>query len=147
MRRMTGRDISEVRIDLEKALRVIESELKDIDIKRESNLYAKTLFEKGRALRNLSLISGNCERDLRSSIDCLTESMNLLNRERDPHESSRAHLELGLAYLDLWNLTGNDENKDIAIRAFDEARDLLTYDDDPFLYQKIEDALRRAWRS
>ncbi len=144
---MKQRDISEVRNDLLRTLGVIEQELKDIDSKREESLYAKTLFEKGRALRNLSLISRKCQGNLKESISCLTESMNLLNRERDPHESSRAHYQLGLAYMEMWRLTGIDENKDIAIRAFDEAKESLTYDDDPSLYQKIEEALRTAWRS
>jgi hypothetical protein len=144
---MKQRDISEVRNDLLRTLGVIEEELTEIDRKREESLYAKTLFEKGRALRNLSLISRECEGKLHESISCLTESMNLLNRERDPHESSRAHFQLGLAYMELWRLTGIDDNKDIAIRAFDEAKETLTYDDDPILYRKIEEALRTAWRS
>jgi hypothetical protein len=141
------RDILEVKEDLKKTLSVIEGELKDLDRKRDENLYARTLFEKGRALRNLSMISGESRSVLLDSIDCLTESMNLLNRERHPHESSRAHYELGLAYLELWKSTGDESRKDIAIRAFDEARDLLTYDDDPDLYTKIEDALKRAWKA
>lgn len=144
---MMVRDISEVKQGLEKTLRVIDNELNDKDSRRYENLYAKTMYEKGRVLRNLSLISDDPEKKLRSAISILTESMNILNKERDPHGSSRAHFELGLAYLELWKLTGDEDYKDISIRAFDEARELLTYDDDPPLYQKIEEVLKEAWRS
>jgi len=144
---MTEVDIEMVAEGLERTIGTIDMELAKLG-KRELNgsYHGKLLLSRGRALRDLAMISPNREELLGYAIGSDTEAVNIFNKIRVDHESARAHLELALSYIDLAAIKDHDRNMDIAIRALDEAKEFINYDDDPPLYEKIEDRLKKVWK-
>lgn len=144
---MTGVDINKVAEGLERTIASIDEKINDLK-KRERNspLHARLILARGRAMRDLARISTNKEELLGYAIGSATEAVNLFNRLRIEHECARAHYELSLSYLDLGEIKDKDRNHDIAIRALDEAKEYINYDDDPELYNKIESKLKEVWR-
>jgi len=143
---MGSMNIDQVAKGLEQTISTIESELEKLGNRKEGTFYGDLLLSRGRALRDLSMISENSEELLGYAIGSLTEAVNLFNRIRDEERSARAHYELGMAYERLAGIKDHRRNMDIAIRAFDEAKESLIYDDDPDLYRKIEERLKSAWK-
>ncbi len=139
-------DIDLVAKGLEQTISRIDSELEGIGKKDQGSYYAMLMLSRGRAMRDLSLISNNSEELLGYAIGSLTEAVNIFNRIRDDENSARAHFELGMAYQRLAEIKDHQRNMDIAIRAFDEAKEFLLYEDDPELYRKIDERLKNAWK-
>ena len=145
---MGGMEIERIAEGLEKAIGTIDDELSKLGRKDiNSTIHGKLLIARGRALRDLAVISNNKEELLGYSIGSQTEAVNIFNKTRNEHESARAHYELALTYLQLSQLKDHERNVDIAIRAFDEAKETINYDDDPELYSKIEESLKSVWKT
>ncbi len=140
-------DIEGVARRLEKMISSIDDDINSLGKERFSTYSGRLIQARGRAMRDLASISDNKEELLGYAIGSITEAVNIFNRLRDEHNSARVHYELGLAYLAMAALKDHQRNTDIAIRAFDEAREQITYDDDPELYRKIEEKEKGAWRT
>jgi hypothetical protein len=143
---MSSVDIDQVAKGLEQTISRIDSEIENLGKKKEGPFYAQLMLSRGRAMKDLSMISQNSEELLGYAIGSLTEAVNIFNKLRDDENSARAHYELGLAYQRLAEIKDHQRNMDIAIRAFDEAKEYLLYEDDPDLYRKIDERLKDAWK-
>jgi len=133
---------------LERTIGTIDEELEKLGKKdTNSTFHGKLLISRGRALRDLAMVSENKEELLGYAIGSETEAVNIFNRKRLDHESARAHFELALTYIALSELKDHERNMDIAIRALDEAKEFINYDDDPELYTRIEESLKKVWKS
>lgn len=140
-------DINRVAEGLERTIASIDEQIDNLK-KRERNsaIHAIMLLSRGRAMRGLATISTNKEELLGYAIGSVTEAVNILNKLRTDHECARAHFELALNYIALSDIKDQDRNHDIAIRALDEAKEYINYDDDPMLYRKIEEKLKEVWK-
>jgi hypothetical protein len=139
-------DVNKIAEGLERTIGTIDEKINDLKKRdRESEFHAKLILARAKAMRGLALISTNKEELLGYSIGNATEAVNLFNKLRIEHECARAHYELSLSYLELSEIKDKDRNHDIAIRALDEAKEYINYDDDPALYNKIERKLKEVW--
>ncbi|MGA1819951.1 MAG: hypothetical protein ACMUHU_02965 [Thermoplasmatota archaeon] len=140
--------LEEIAEGLEGTIGTIDEELAKLG-KRGTNstLHGKLLISRGRALRDLAMISENKEELLGYAIGSETEAVNIFNRKLLDHESAKAHYELALTYIAMSEVKDHERNVDIAIRALDEAKEFINYDDDPELYTKIDDTLKKVWKN
>ena len=140
-------DINRVAEGLERTIASIDDQINNLKKReRDSEIHAKLVLARGRAMRDLAMISTNKEELLGYAIGSTTEAVNLFNKLRIDHECARAHYELSLSYMELAEIKEKDRNHDIAIRALDEAKEYINYDDDPALYNLIEAKLKEVWR-
>ncbi len=145
---MSPVDIDKVAEGLEKTIGTIDDELSKLGKKDQNSTFqGKLLLSRGRALRDLAMISTNKEELLGYAIGSDTEAVNIFNKVRQEHESARAHFELALSYIEMASVKEHERNMDIAIRALDEAKELINYDDDPDLYTRIENSLKKVWKA
>jgi hypothetical protein len=144
---MVGADIDRIAAGLERMISEIDEGIEDLR-KRELNspIHAQMIMARGRIFKDLAIISSNKEELLGYAIGALTEAVNMYNKLRIEHESARAHYELALTYMELSKLKDHDRNRDIAIRALDEAKVVINYDDDPDLYRMIDEKLKEIWK-
>ncbi|MBN1540262.1 MAG: hypothetical protein JW939_08975, partial [Candidatus Thermoplasmatota archaeon] len=132
---------------LERTIGTLDGELEKLGRKElNTPIHGQLLLLRGRALRNLALISSNKEELLGYAIGSETEAVNIFNRYRSETGSARAHYELALSYMDLAEVRDRERNIDIAIRSLDEAKEIINYDDDQLLFIKIEEKLKFAWK-
>ena len=144
---MSGADIDRIAAGLENMISSIDDQIEDLR-KRDLNtpLHAQMVMTRGRAFKDLAMISSNKEELLGYAIGSLTEAVNMYNKLRIEHESARAHYELALTYIALSEIKDRERNHDIAIRALDEAKVVINYDDDPELYRLIDQRLKEVWK-
>ena len=140
-------DINRVAEGLERTIASIDEQINNLKKReRNSELHARLILARGRAMRDLARISTNKEELLGYAIGSATEAVNLFNKLRIVHECARAHYELSLSYLAMAEIKEKNRNHDIAIRALDEAKESINYDDDPELYDLIESKLKEVWK-
>jgi hypothetical protein len=140
-------DVNKLAEGLERTVASIDEQINNLKKReRNSEIHAKLILARGRAMRGLASISTNKEELLGYAIGSATEAVNLFNKLRIEHECARAHYELSLSYLALSEIKEKDRNHDIAIRALDEAKEFINYDDDPKLYNMIEAKLKEVWK-
>ena len=132
--------------ELRRLLKSCEEYYDKVDKKRNWDMYAEAKLMQGQALNRLTEMGAEDRSCVGDALECLREALGLYEANSRHHQVALARFEMGNAYSLLSTFENHEENVRKTIKSYELALRDLTYDDDPELYEHIDERLKDIWK-